>query len=73
MGPNSDLGILVVVADGLHRRRTAQTICRSLMGPGVAKDVVVATESDLQEHGGNPLLVLFSALPQGRELCRAAG
>lgn len=71
LGPNSDLDVLVIMEDGTHRRRTAQTIYRSLMGLGVAKDVVVVTESDVQEHGDNPSLVLFPALREGRELYRA--
>ncbi len=73
MGPNSDLDVLVVMPDGVHRRRTAQTIYRSLSGLGIAKDVVVVTESDVREHGDNPSLVLCPALQQGRELYHAAG
>ena len=41
------------------------------MGFGIAKDVVVATEDDLREHGDNPSLVLFPALREGREIYRA--
>jgi uncharacterized protein len=70
MGPNSDLDVLVVMQDGTHRRRTAQIIYRSLMGLGTAKDIVVVTERDVQEHGDNPSLVLFPALREGRELYR---
>ena len=72
-GPNSDIDLLVIMSDGIHRRRTAQTIYRSLIGTGVATDVVVATESDIREYGDNPSLVLFPALREGRELYRAAG
>ncbi|MGH8563862.1 MAG: nucleotidyltransferase domain-containing protein [Gammaproteobacteria bacterium] len=71
MGPNSDLDVLVVMQDGTHRRRTAQTIYRCLMGLGTAKDIVVVTELDVQEHGDNPSLALFPALREGRELYRA--
>lgn len=71
MGPHSDLDVLVVMPDGVHRRQTAQTIYRSLMGFGIAKDVVVATEGDLREYGDNPSLVLFPALREGREVYRA--
>lgn len=73
MGPDSDLDLLVVVPDGVHRRRTAQTIYRSLRGVGFAKDVVVVTESDIREYGDNPSLVINPALNQGKELYRAAG
>lgn len=72
MGPNSDIDILVVMPDGVHRRRTAQAIYRGLLGMGIAKDVVVVTESDIREYGNNPSMVLFPALREGRELYRAA-
>lgn len=73
MGPHSDLDVLVVMPNGVHRRRTAQAIYRRLMGFGIAKDVVVATEGDLREYGDNPSLVLFPALREGREVYRAGG
>jgi len=72
MGPNSDLDLLVVMPDCVHRRRIAQAIYLCLLGLGVAKDVVVVTESDVRDHGENPSLVLFPALREGRELYRAA-
>jgi predicted nucleotidyltransferase len=71
LGLNSDLDVLVVMPDGIHRRRTAQSIYRSLTGLGIAKDIVVVTERGVQEHGDNPSLVLFPALREGRELYRA--
>lgn len=71
MGPHSDLDFLVVMPDGIHRRRTAQTIYRSLAGMGIAKDIVVATESDVAEYGSNPSLVLYPAIREGREVYRA--
>ena len=72
MGPDSDLDVLVIMPDGVHRRRTAQTIYRSLKGLGWAKDIVVVTESDVREYGQNPSLVLYPALQEGRELYRVA-
>ena len=73
VGPNSDLDVLVVMPDGVHRRRTAQVIYRSLSGLGVPKDVVVVTQGDVREHGENPSLVLCPALQHGQELYNAAG
>ena len=70
MGPDSDLDLLV--ADGVHRRRTAQTIYRSLRGLCLAKDVVVVTESDILEYRDNPSLVINPALRYGKELYNAA-
>jgi predicted nucleotidyltransferase len=72
MGAHSDLDVLVVMPDGVHRRQTAQALHRALADLGVAKDLVVVTESDVREHGDNPSLVLFPALREGRELYRAA-
>ena len=73
MGPDSDLDLLVVVREGVHRRRTAQAVYKSLRGIGFAKDVVVATESDIRQFGKNPSLVICPALNQGREIYHAAG
>lgn len=73
MRANSDLDLLVIRPDGVHRRQTAQAIYRSLTGLGIAKDVVVVTESDVREDGGNPALVLCPALREGTEVYCAAG
>jgi predicted nucleotidyltransferase len=73
MGSNSDLDVLVVMPDGIHRRKTAQEIYRQMWGFGFAKDIVVVTESDVQEYGSNPYMVIKSALEEGRELYLAAG
>lgn len=70
MGPHSDIDLLVVMPDGVHRRQIAQTIYRGLLGVGFATDVVVATESDVREFAGEPSLVLFPALQEGREIYR---
>lgn len=73
LGPHSDVDLLVIVRDGVHRRRSAQTIYLSLAGLGIAKDIVVATETDVNQYGNNPSLVLYPALREGKELYRAAG
>jgi len=68
MGPNSDLDVLVVMPEGTHRRKTTQHIYRRMLGFGFAKDIVVATETDLKEHADNPGLVYKQALAEGKEL-----
>jgi len=73
MGPDSDIDLLVVVPDGVHRRQTAQTIYKCLSGLGFSKDVVVVTQSDILEYGDNPSLVISPAINQGRQLYHAAG
>lgn len=68
MGPNSDLDVLVVMSEGVHRRKTAQLIYRHLLGFGFATDVVVATESDLRKYGDNFSLVYYPVLREGKEI-----
>ena len=53
MGPDSDLDVLVVMPDGVHRRETAQLIYRHLLGLGFATDGVVVTQSDVQKYASN--------------------
>jgi predicted nucleotidyltransferase len=72
MGRHSDVDLLVVMPDGIHRRRTAQAIYLGLNGTGIAKDIVVVTESDVRMYDDNPSLVLFPALREGREIYRAS-
>jgi predicted nucleotidyltransferase len=71
MGPDSDLDVLVVMPDGVHRRETAQLIRRRLMGFGFAKDIVVVTESDVEKYRSNPYMIIKPALEEGRELYHA--
>jgi predicted nucleotidyltransferase len=73
MGPNSDLDVLVIMPDGTHRRQTAQEVYRRMWGFGFAKDIVVATESDVREHGTNPYMIIKDAWEEGRELYHATG
>ena len=68
MGADSDLDVLVIMPDGTHRRKTTEEIYRHMWGFGVAKDIVVVTESDLQAYGENPSMILKNALEEGREL-----
>ena len=71
MAENSDLDLLVITQNGTHRRQAAQSAYRALRGIGVAKDIVVVTETDVEEHGTNPSLILKTALAEGREIYRA--
>ncbi len=71
-GPNSDLDLLVVMPDGVHRRETARQIYRALHRFGVPKDVVVVTETDVLRFGDEPSLVIHPALLEGREIYHAS-
>jgi HEPN domain-containing protein/predicted nucleotidyltransferase len=72
MGPHSDLDVLIVMPDGIHRRETAQKLYRELPGLSVGKDIVVVTERDVAEHADDWSVVLYPALREGRELYRDA-
>ena len=67
----SDIDVLVVAPEGAHRRHTAQTIYRALLGFGVAVDVVVATPSDLETYRDTSGLVYRQALREGKDLYAA--
>jgi len=71
MGPDSDLDVMVVMRDGIHRRRMTQLRYRALAGIGMPKDLVVVTESDVVQLGDDPSLVIKPALGEGIELYRA--
>ncbi|MDI7259967.1 MAG: nucleotidyltransferase domain-containing protein [Thermodesulfobacteriota bacterium] len=73
MGPGSDVDLLIVVPDGTRRRDASRKAFRALSGLGIAKDVIVVTESDVKEFGENPSLVIKPALEEGREVYNAAG
>lgn len=72
MGPDSDLDVLVVMPDGVHRRQTAQKIYRHLLGLGFATDVVVVTQSDIEKYASNPYMIINPALEEGKELYHAS-
>lgn len=73
MGPASDVDLLIVMPDGTHRRDAGRKAFRALSGLGIAKDVIVVTESDLKDFGDNPSLVIKPALEEGREVYHATG
>lgn len=72
MGKHSDLDILVVMPDGVHRRDTSEKIYLGLLDFDFPKDIVVVTEKDVVEYGANPSLVIYPALKEGRELYHVA-
>ncbi|MFZ5821591.1 MAG: nucleotidyltransferase domain-containing protein [Chloroflexota bacterium] len=71
MTKDSDLDVLVVVNGPVHRRRMAQEIYHSLRGVGIAVDVVVATEEDVQKYGQRAGTILQPALREGRVIYAA--
>lgn len=73
MGPDSDVDLLMVMPDGIHHRQVAKTVYMALCGLSIPKDIVVVTESDIQNHGQNPSLIIAPALADGKELYHAIG
>jgi len=71
-GSNSDFDLLVIMPDGVHRRQTAQYLHEVLFGVGYAKDIVVATMSDIEKHRHNAGLIYAEALNSGMEVYHAA-
>ncbi len=71
MGSDSDIDVLVVMPEGVHRRRTAQLLYRQIRGLGVSFDILVATPDDLESHKDNIGLIYQSILREGREVYAA--
>lgn len=63
--------MLVIMRDPANRRRTVQKIYQNLHGTGIAVDIVVATEKDLEKYGRRSGTILKSALQDGRILYEA--
>jgi predicted nucleotidyltransferase len=63
---NSDIDLLVVVPNGTHRRRTAQSIYRNMVGLNFGADIVVATEDDIEKYRDAEGLIIREALKEGR-------
>ena len=72
MGPHSDLDLLIIMPDGIHRRQTTDKLYFGLWDIDYAMDIVVVTEKDVAQYGANPYMVIHTALKEGRELYNAA-
>ena len=65
---DSDIDILVVMPEGIHRRRTAQLLYRKIIGVGYPFDILVSTPSDLEKHKDNIGLIYKTILKEGKEV-----
>lgn len=68
---DSDIDLMVVMPDGIHRRKTAQRLYRNIRGMKVPFDILVATPSDLEKHKNNPGLIYQKVLAEGKEVYAA--
>ena len=71
MKPSSDVDLLVVMPEGVHRRRTAQKLYREIRGLGRPFDILVATPDDLEKHKANIGLIYREILAEGKEVYAA--
>jgi len=70
--PDSDIDLLVVMPEGVRRRKTAQQLYRQLRGIGVPFDILVVTPGDLEKHKNNLGLIYHTVLREGRQVYAAA-
>ncbi len=70
-GRSNDIDLLVVMPEGVHRRRIAQFLYQKIIGLGVPFDILVATPNDLQKHKDNIGLIYRTILQEGREVYAA--
>ena len=68
MRPSSDQDILDIMPPDVHRRKTAKSIYRNLVGVGFAADIVVVTEKDIERYRDNIGMVIKPALEHGSTL-----
>jgi predicted nucleotidyltransferase len=63
---NSDIDLLVVVPNGTHRRKTAQTIYRNMKGLDFGAGIIVVTEEHVEKYRDAEGWVIREALAEGR-------
>lgn len=68
MTENSDFDLLVVMKNGIHRRKTAQQIYRNISDIGFASDILVVTEDDVELYREDEASIINPALKEGRIL-----
>jgi predicted nucleotidyltransferase len=71
VGTNSDIDLLIVMPEGVHRRRIAQFLYQKITRLGVPFDILVATPDDLQKHKDKIGLIYRTILQEGREVYAA--
>jgi len=65
---NSDIDLLVVMPEPVHRGRLTAEIYMNLIGVGQAVDVIVATRQDIAEYQQSHSVVIASALREGKSV-----
>lgn len=65
MRADSDVDLLVVKGGRFHRGRLVDAIYRNLRGAEAPVDVIVVTPAEVERYGGDPYLIIASALKEG--------
>jgi predicted nucleotidyltransferase len=68
MTADSDIDVLVVVPDGVHRRKAAGYLRHRMIGFCYPVDIQVATPSLLQRHRDTIGLIYRTVLSEGRDI-----
>jgi predicted nucleotidyltransferase len=68
---DSDIDLLVVMPEGVHRRKTARYLYKHLGETGTPVDILVATPDDLKRHKDNIGLIYQTVLQEGKEVYAA--
>jgi len=71
MGPHSDVDLLVIKPNVVHRGRLAGEIYMNLFGVGQAVDIIVVTPEDIERYGESIGLVYRPALREGKVIYAA--
>jgi predicted nucleotidyltransferase len=71
MGPNSDIDLLVIKRGRFDQGRLVGAAYMALIGVGQAVDLIVLTPEEIERYRGNPYLVVFPALTEGRTVYAA--
>jgi len=66
MGPDSDLDLLVIKSEPVHRGRLTENVYINLLGVGQAVDVVVVTPEDVERYRDAFCLIIEPALREGK-------
>jgi predicted nucleotidyltransferase len=68
---SSDVDLLVVMPEGVHRREIARYLYKHLGKTGAPVDILVATPDDLKRHKDNIGLIYRAVLQEGKEVYAA--
>jgi predicted nucleotidyltransferase len=63
---DSDVDLLVVMPEGVHRRETARYLYKHLGETGIPVDILVPTPDDLRRHKDNIGLIYRTVLQEGK-------